>query len=486
MKSERILELSSFELPMENDWENLTDPILLSVFSYLSFHELNNASKSCKNWYRVAQDESLWRELSFRYLGSCFPRHDDSWKSELKRLTYHAPVHLHQTCESHVDEVYNVCFSKSGKYIATCGLDGNVKVWLFGPNTELLHSRQVVDPPSYVNYVEFNEAETHLLLNCMIKGDTGDESLLAVMSIEKEFAVIAARQSWFPNFRGTWLKNDTFLNADVLAYFFSNDNIKLVACTFYEEDLDDPFLLERPLLDRLSDNNVDLKSFLEMERDEFRPHFVKVIDWSEWNRDSPTKRTEDSNDNEKVVILFQRSLEWDGVQRIVFYKADIDSEIPSVTDPIKTIFINYGCTGVQLSADHRYIVYNFRGMCEDGDKSWYDKEVDMMVINLAKSDDKPKIFSGNVSLEYSTFILYFFPAATSDFIASGSEQDAAVIWDRHSKCVISKLPHHLQDPATPNGVSAVAFHPLDQEILVSVADDCKLRIWMSANRTRHL
>lgn len=46
-----------------------------------------------------------------------------------------------------------------------------------------------------------------------------------------EFAVIAARQSWFPNFRGTWLNNDTFLNADVLAYFFSNDNIKLVACT---------------------------------------------------------------------------------------------------------------------------------------------------------------------------------------------------------------------------------------------------------------
>lgn len=48
LQSERILELSSFELPMENDWENLTDPILLSVFSYLNYHELNNASKSCK------------------------------------------------------------------------------------------------------------------------------------------------------------------------------------------------------------------------------------------------------------------------------------------------------------------------------------------------------------------------------------------------------------------------------------------------------
>lgn len=471
---------------MESDWGNLTDPILLSVFSYLNFHELSNASKTCKNWYRVAQDESLWRELSFRYLGSRFSRHYDSWKSELKRLAYHAPVHLHQTCESHVDEVYNFCFSKSGKYIATCGLDGNVKVWQFGDNTELLHSRQVVDPPSYVNYVEFNAAETHLLLNCMIIGDTGSQSLLAVMSIEKGFAVIAARQSWFPNFRGTWLNNDTFLNADVLAYFFSNDNIKLVACTFYEDDLDDPLLLERPLLDRLSDNNVDLRSFLEMERDEFRPHFVKVIDWSEWNQDSPTKRSEVSNDREKVVILYQRSLEWDGVQRIVFYKADIDCEVPCVSDPIKTIFINHGCLGVQLSADHRYIVYNFRAVCEDGDKSWYDKEVDTMVINLAKSDDKPKIFSGNRSLDCSTFITYVFPAASLDFIASGSEQDVAVIWDRHSKCIISKLLHHFQDPATTNGISAVAFHPCDQEVLVSVADDRKLRIWMSANRTRHL
>lgn len=62
-------------------------------------------------------------------------------------------------------------------------------------------------------------------------------------------------------------------------------------------------------------------------------------------------------------------------------------------------------------------MYNFRGVCEDGDKSWYDKEVDMMVINLAKSDDKPKIFNGNMSSEYSSFISYFFPDASSDFIA---------------------------------------------------------------------
>ena len=45
-----------------------------------------------------------------------------------------------------------------------------------------------------------------------------------------DFAVVAVRHAWFPNFRGTWLSDNTFLNADVLAYFFSNDNVKLVAC----------------------------------------------------------------------------------------------------------------------------------------------------------------------------------------------------------------------------------------------------------------
>lgn len=64
----------------------------------------------------------------------------------------------------------------------------------------------------------------------------------------------------------------------------------------------------------------------------------------------------------------------------------------------------------------RYIVYNFRGVCEDGDKSWYDKEVDMMVINLVKFDDKFKIFSGNMFLEYFIFIFYFFLDVFLDFI----------------------------------------------------------------------
>ncbi|XP_062591806.1 F-box/WD repeat-containing protein 5-like isoform X1 [Saccostrea cucullata] len=466
----------------ENCWEHLTDPVLLHIFSYLDKNELNNVCRTCKNWYRIAQDESLWKELTYRNLGCRYSRHDVSWKSELKRLTYHAPTHLHQTCEGHVDEIYYVCCSNSGKFLATCGADGIVKVWKYGPNTELLHSSQVVDPPSYANYVEFNEAETHLIVNCMMREEGGLQVALAVLAIEKGLAVVAARQSWFPNFRGTWLTNDTFLLADVLAYFFSNDNVKLVGCKFYEEELENPELYERPLLENLTDDNVELWTLLEMVRDEYRPHLVKVIEWSKWNQDSPIERVETSRPGDRVVIIYQQSLEWDIVHRLVFYKVDIDCETPSVTEPIKIIMINSGCLGVNLSADHRYVVYNLRRVCIDGDNSWYEKDVDTMVINLANIGEKPEVFEGNKSLEQSATIFYFFPSISSDFLASGSEQDVAFLWDRHSKHVIATLPHTLPDPK--NGVSAVAFHPRDPEVLISVADDCRIRIWMSKNRER--
>lgn len=68
------------------------------------------------------------------------------------------------------------------------------------------------------------------------------------------------------------------------------------------------------------------------------------------------------------------------------------------------------------------------------------------------------------------------------FFSFGRESDPDVIflWDRTSHQTISKLSHRL--PGQKNGVSAVAFHPRDQEVLVTVADDYKLRVWKSRNR----
>ena len=64
----------------------------------------------------------------------------------------------------------------------------------------------------------------------------------------------------------------------------------------------------------------------------------------------------------------------------------------------------------------RSITYNLRTIYEDGDRSWYDREVATMVINLANLEEKPEIFSGIRSLEQSSSLLYFFPNISPDYI----------------------------------------------------------------------
>lgn len=46
-----------------------------------------------------------------------------------------------------------------------------LQVWKYGNEIQLLFSRQVVDDPEYVNYVEFNQAETHLIAHCITMGE---------------------------------------------------------------------------------------------------------------------------------------------------------------------------------------------------------------------------------------------------------------------------------------------------------------------------
>lgn len=46
-----------------------------------------------------------------------------------------------------------------------------LQVWKYGNKIKLLFSRQVVDDPDDVNFVEFNKAETHLIAHCITPGE---------------------------------------------------------------------------------------------------------------------------------------------------------------------------------------------------------------------------------------------------------------------------------------------------------------------------
>lgn len=60
------------------------------------------------------------------------------------------------------------CFEKSFTVLV---FTFELQVWKYGNEIQLLFSRQVVDDPEYVNYVEFNQAETHLIAHCITMGE---------------------------------------------------------------------------------------------------------------------------------------------------------------------------------------------------------------------------------------------------------------------------------------------------------------------------
>ncbi|XP_022329396.1 F-box/WD repeat-containing protein 5-like isoform X2 [Crassostrea virginica] len=462
-----------------NDWGKLTDPILLDVFSYLDSHDLITAAQICKNWYRVSQDETLWRRLVFKRLGCSYSCPvDATWKTELKRLIYHVPVQLHQTCEEHKDEIFYVCFSSNGEMIATCGKDGYVKVWKYGSNTELLYSMQLFEDYEYINYVEFNEANTHIIAHCRPATEEilDMDSSLVIFSITKgSLCPVAVMEEVFPSFRGTWLDNQMFLSASDDAV----TQLDLLACKFQEDDI-----AFSTMEDLVLTENIESKIVLKISfEDDFSPEFVKVIDWSEWKGETSNCNASNSSvrsaTSEKVVALYVSEPDNFSRNKLAFYRINLDLASPVTSEPLRTIDVT--CLGLQLSMDHRVLVCNIRRITNVDDGELHiEKDVVTMVVSMQNSETSPDMFGENFPLERPQTSKHVFPSVSPDYLATESDPDVIFIWDRRSHQVISKLSHAI--PGKENGVSAVAFHPADQEVLVTVSDDCKLRIWMSRNK----
>ena len=60
---------------------------------------------------------------------------------------------------------------------------------------------------------------------------------------------------------------------------------------------------------------------------------------------------------------------------------------------------------------------------------------------------------------------------------SGAEDKHGYLWDRHYEVCLTKYPHR-------DVVNCVAFNPTDSEMLVTVSDDCTVKVWHSKNRTK--
>ena len=72
---------------------------------------------------------------------------------------------------------------------------------------------------------------------------------------------------------------------------------------------------------------------------------------------------------------------------------------------------------------------------------------------------------------------YIYLDTCDSMVCSGSEDKFAYVWDRDLECLLARNQHD-------DVVNCVAFCPSDPEIMVSVGDDHKIKIWISHQRNR--
>lgn len=83
-----------------------------------------------QQWYKVAFDEVLWRNLVRQKIQkhATLPADKHSWREEYKRLSYQIPSDLAQDVAGHEDRIVFLTFSSRGNFLASVGENGTCRV----------------------------------------------------------------------------------------------------------------------------------------------------------------------------------------------------------------------------------------------------------------------------------------------------------------------------------------------------------------------
>jgi len=212
---------------------NIPDSLLLNIFLGLELNDIYNCSRTCKRWYRVCQDEFLWKKLFLsrysiedkQYKSS----HSNSWQFEYKRLFYHSPLIESEILEEHTDQVLHVSFSHNGTLFATCSRDGYVRVWSSSyPATCKYSANMKSFNWSYTHFSQFNETDTLLLVSGVHFGDHSSSGEIAVFSLDEflvRFYLIIFSHLFNPHFLYYFQLQCRVLNKpyDIYGTWYSNE-----------------------------------------------------------------------------------------------------------------------------------------------------------------------------------------------------------------------------------------------------------------------
>lgn len=574
-------------------FQQLPDSVLLHLFSFLDGPSLIRASSVCQQWYDVAYDEVLWRNLVHQKIQKHAPLPTDkhSWREEYKRLAYHIPSYLSQDVAGHEDEIYFLTFSPSGKFLASVGKDGTCRVWNYGSTITLQNTvGPFFNPPLKTRFCEFNESETLLMVTGLTQLFDFEGSIFVAVFSVPDFMLQYAVKGEYPNFRGAWLNDTHFLVAKRFyqdrEYFkleahevklkskSKNRNLEelfmkcrnkgkdvLVSCPFpsrndfirvidpskwgdlrqyypnldevemepssndnsqpgggqtkqqqskfdtdssdneevdfggenskgsdyrfdedssgedscvsdeSEYDMENAYLDDYPLYNKM----VQRAREMENRRQQARKHVPPMKDES--SRPYPQVLRQIQSQGGRIITMVRNSNRGEKCG-IAFYSVKDNEEASA--KPFKVLKVDAGILGLRVSHDQRYLVYSCRYLTEDDD--WgFEREILTVVYDLILDQCQENVYLGGYATS-TDHLSYIFPDLSQDFVATGDEITEGHLWDRHYGVKLETSILHRNCGQQSSGLNAVAFHPYDQETLVTAGDDRLLKVWRSKNR----
>nr|XP_034323038.1 F-box/WD repeat-containing protein 5 [Crassostrea gigas] len=573
-------------------FQQLPDSVLLHLFSFLDGPSLVRASSVCQQWYDVAYDDVLWRNLVHQKIQKHAPLPADkhSWREEYKRLAYHIPSYLGQDVAGHEDEIYFLTFSPSGKFLASVGKDGTCRVWNYGSTITLQNTvGPFFNPPLKTRFCEFNESETLLMVTGLTQLFDFEGSIFVAVFSVPDFMLQYAVKGEYPNFRGAWLNDTHFLVAkrfyqdreyfkleahevklksksksrnleelfmksrnkgkdvlvscpfpsrndfirvidprkwgDLRQYYpnldefemdpsgsdnsqpgggqtkqqqskfdtgssdneevdFGGENSKSSDYRFDEDsssedsvsdeseyDMEDAYLDDYPLYNKM----VQRAREMENRRQQARKHVPPMKDES--SQPYPQVLRQIQSQGGRIITMVRNSNRGEKCG-IAFYSVKDNEEASA--KPFKVLKVDAGILGLRVSHDQRYLGYSCRYLTEDDD--WgFEREILTVVYDLILDQCQENVYLGGYATS-TDHLSYIFPDLSQDFVATGDEITEGHLWDRHYGVKLETSILHRNCGQQSSGLNAVAFHPYDQETLVTAGDDRLLKVWRSKNR----
>ncbi|KAJ8304524.1 hypothetical protein KUTeg_018107 [Tegillarca granosa] len=508
------------------DWQVLLDPLLLHIFGYLSPQEVVRCSQTCLTWYRVALDESLWKQHVYRtwnITGDLAPG-TESWYSEYKRLICNVPSECYLELKDHKDEVLDVTFSHDGQHFCTTSKDATVKVWKFhkdGTVSIRFQDNLLLKLGwNLTQYSVFNRTDT-LLLVCGVKIsgvlpslDPNPETYTpmgfgAVYNMNN-FQLLCVMVMDPPHLFADWFDDHTCVGGyqDGAAGIFKVNSYKIimtftisdreeytedkageVICTFEGDSRRAMNLLvvkvPKTLINNLRSNNNGLTTHTKrVQAEKMSKENGKDKIQSDISLDNLEKLlvfvtgahhdklafyevkniANSNNNNNKKSILSDSKRNKTTVSAAAASRKSSRQKVDKPLHIVKQLFIN--SRPCVVTEDLEY-----PSLLEDLEIQVVDLNTCTLVQNFKLGGHKA----------YSDFPAWYICLDASPFyVVSGSEEALAYVWDKHYQCRLKTLQH------LEGVVNGVAFNPADPETIVTVGDDLKIMIWCSKNRLKKL